>query len=116
MRPRFQKMANRSTNQRNRKARKCKSGCAELIPMIIRTVNIMKIYRVGVERINALRGVNIEIEPNDFVAIMGASGSGKSTLMNIIGCLDQPSEGQYILNGRDVSRMGSKELAEVRNQ
>jgi putative ABC transport system ATP-binding protein len=84
--------------------------------MIIRTVNIMKIYRVGVERINALRGVNIEIEPNDFVAIMGASGSGKSTLMNIIGCLDQPSEGQYILNGRDVSRMGSKELAAVRNQ
>ena len=84
--------------------------------MIIRTVNLRKIYRVGVERINALRGVNIEIEQNDFVAIMGASGSGKSTLMNIIGCLDQPTDGQYILNGSDVSRMGAKELSVVRNE
>src|SRR5688572_21023157 len=84
--------------------------------MIIRTVNLRKIYRVGVELIHALRGVSIEIEQNDFVAIMGSSGSGKSTLMNIIGCLDQPTDGQYILNGRDVSRMGAKELANVRNQ
>jgi putative ABC transport system ATP-binding protein len=84
--------------------------------MIIRTVNLRKIYRVGVERINALRGVNVEIEQNDFVAIMGASGSGKSTLMNIIGCLDQPTDGQYILNGSDVSRMGAKELSAVRNE
>jgi putative ABC transport system ATP-binding protein len=83
--------------------------------MIIQTKNLRKIYRVGVERIHALRGVNVEIEHNDFVAIMGASGSGKSTLMNIIGCLDQPTDGQYILNGRDTSRMSSDELAHVRN-
>src|SRR5262245_5339540 len=84
--------------------------------MMIRTLNLRKIYRVEVERIHALRGVNVEIEPNDFVAIMGASGSGKSTLMNIIGCLDQPTDGHYILNGSDVSRMGAKELARVRNE
>jgi putative ABC transport system ATP-binding protein len=84
--------------------------------MIIRTVNLRKIYRVGVELIHALRGVSVEIEQNDFVAVMGSSGSGKSTLMNIIGCLDQPTDGQYILNGRDVSRMGARELAQVRNQ
>jgi putative ABC transport system ATP-binding protein len=84
--------------------------------MIIRTVNLRKTYRVGVEHIYALRGVNIEIERNDFVAIMGSSGSGKSTLMNILGCLDQPTQGQYILNGRDTSRMGPVELAQVRNE
>ena len=84
--------------------------------MIIRTQNLRKIYRVGVERIHALRGINLEIERNEFVAIMGASGSGKSTLMNIIGCLDQPTDGQYILNGRDASGMSGKELARVRNE
>lgn len=84
--------------------------------MIIQTRNLKKIYRVGVEFIHALRGVNLEIERNDFVAIMGSSGSGKSTLMNILGCLDQPTEGQYILAGRDTSRMGAVELAKVRNE
>jgi putative ABC transport system ATP-binding protein len=84
--------------------------------MIIQTRNLRKMYRVGVERIHALRGVNIDIQRNEFVAIMGSSGSGKSTLMNIIGCLDQPSDGQYILNGRDTSRMSGTELALVRNQ
>ena len=84
--------------------------------MIIGTRNLRKIYRVGVERIHALRGVTVDIQRNEFVAIMGSSGSGKSTLMNIIGCLDRPTEGQYILNGRDTSRMNSKELAHVRNQ
>ncbi|HVP73042.1 MAG TPA: ABC transporter ATP-binding protein, partial [Phycisphaerales bacterium] len=83
---------------------------------IIRTINLRKIYRVGVERIHALRGANIEIEQNDFVAIMGSSGSGKSTLMNIIGCLDQPTDGRYFLANRDVSRMSAAELAKVRNQ
>jgi putative ABC transport system ATP-binding protein len=84
--------------------------------MIIRTRNLKKIYRVGVEQIHALRGVDLEIQTNEFVAIMGSSGSGKSTLMNIIGCLDQPTEGEYFLNGRDTSRMTSKELARVRNE
>src|SRR5262249_14579127 len=83
--------------------------------MIIQTRNLRKIYRVGVERIHALRGINLEIQPNEFVASMGASGSGKSTLMNIIGCRDQPTDGQYILAGKDTSRMSGHELAEVRN-
>jgi putative ABC transport system ATP-binding protein len=84
--------------------------------MIIRTMNLRKIYRVGVERIHALRGVNIEIAQNEFVAIMGSSGSGKSTFMNILGCLDQPTDGRYFLANRDVSRMSASELAAVRNQ
>src|SRR5438477_11531725 len=84
--------------------------------MIIQTRNLRKIYRVGVERIHALRGINLAIEANEFVAIMGASVSGKSTLMNIIGCLDQATDGQYILNGKDTSRMSGGELAVVRNQ
>ncbi len=84
--------------------------------MIIQTRQLKKIYRVGVERIHALDGVDIDIEPNEFVAIMGSSGSGKSTLMNILGCLDRPSAGRYILNGRDTSRLGAGALAHVRNE
>ena len=83
---------------------------------IIRTMNLRKIYRVGVETIYALRGVNIEINQNEFVAIMGSSGSGKSTFMNILGCLDQPTDGRYFLANRDVSRMSAAELAAVRNE
>ncbi len=84
--------------------------------MIIRTQELSKTYRVGVERIHALRDMDLEIEANDFVAIMGSSGSGKSTLMNILGCLDQPTSGRYFLNGRDTSRMNAVELAHVRNE
>lgn len=84
--------------------------------MIIRTQNLTKTYRVGVERIHALRDVDLDIEPNDFVAIMGSSGSGKSTLMNILGCLDQPTSGKYFLNGRDTSGLNARELAHVRNE
>ncbi len=84
--------------------------------MIIRTQNLTKTYRVGVERIHALRDVDLDIEPNDFVAIMGSSGSGKSTLMNILGCLDQPTSGKYFLNGRDTSGLNARELAQVRNE
>jgi putative ABC transport system ATP-binding protein len=84
--------------------------------MIIRTKKLEKIYRVGVERIHALRGVNVSIEPNEFVAIMGSSGSGKSTLLNMLGCLDRPTAGQYFIANRDVSRMNAAELAQVRNE
>ena len=82
----------------------------------IRVVDVHKIYAMGETRVHALRGVSIEVETGGFVAIMGASGSGKSTLMNILGCLDRPTGGQYLLDGTDVSRLGKKSLALIRNR
>ena len=82
----------------------------------IRIRALKKVFRVGDERVRALDGVDLDIYPNEFVAIMGASGSGKSTLMNILGCLDKPSSGQYILNGHPTHKMGMGKLAQVRNQ
>ncbi|MGV6813466.1 MAG: ABC transporter ATP-binding protein [Phycisphaerales bacterium] len=82
----------------------------------IQIKGLKKIFRVGEERVRALDGVDITIYPNEFVAIMGASGSGKSTLMNILGCLDKPSAGQYILNGYPTHKMGMSRLAQVRNE
>ncbi len=84
--------------------------------MTIRIHNLHKVYRVGTERVHALRGVNLEVKRNEFVAIMGASGSGKSTLMNILGCLDQPTEGVYELNSKPTHQMGAGRLAQVRTQ
>jgi putative ABC transport system ATP-binding protein len=84
--------------------------------MLIRIHNLMKHYIVGVERIRALDGVDLEIEKNEYVAIMGSSGSGKSTLMNILGCLDRPTAGTYELDGKMVSHMGAASLAQVRNE
>ena len=85
-------------------------------PTLIELAQIRKIYRVGVERIRALDGVDLRIGCNEYVAIMGASGSGKSTMMNILGCLDRPSSGEYMLDGRQTSRLGSSALAQVRNE
>ncbi len=82
---------------------------------VIRLNDIRKSYYLGKHELQVLKGINLLINSNEYVALMGPSGSGKSTLMNIIGCLDSPSGGQYILNGKDVSRMNDDELAEVRN-
>lgn len=83
---------------------------------LIEVVGLTKVYRVGVETIRALNGLDLAIQRNEMVAIMGSSGSGKSTLMNMLGCLDRPTAGRYLLNGRDVSAMDAKELAQVRNE
>ena len=83
---------------------------------IIETRDLWKTYVMGSEEIHALRGVSIGIEKGEYVAIMGPSGSGKSTLMNLIGCLDTPSKGSYLLNGKQVSEMNDNELARIRNE
>ena len=83
---------------------------------LIRLSEITKIYRVGTERVHALAGINLDIQANDYVAIMGASGSGKSTLMNILGCLDIATTGTYCLRGADVSRLSQSKLAGIRGR
>ena len=83
---------------------------------IITLSNIRKTYDLGKMRFEVLKGLNTTIAKNEYVAIMGPSGSGKSTLMNILGCLDKPTKGQYVLNGTDVSRMNEDQLATVRNE
>jgi putative ABC transport system ATP-binding protein len=83
---------------------------------LIQTADLWKTYLMGEEEIHALRGVSIGIERGEYVAIMGPSGSGKSTLMNLIGCLDTPSKGSYVLNGQEVARMDDNELARIRNE
>jgi putative ABC transport system ATP-binding protein len=84
--------------------------------MMIKTKNLTKIYIMGEEQVKALNGVNIEISKGEYIAIMGPSGSGKSTLMNLIGCLDTPTGGEYWLNGQLVSTMADDQLAQVRNR
>ncbi|MGB0523823.1 MAG: ABC transporter ATP-binding protein [Flammeovirgaceae bacterium] len=83
---------------------------------IIQTTEIAKHYVMGTELIKALKSISISIKQGEYVAFMGPSGSGKSTLMNIVGCLDTPTEGQYHLNGQDVSSMSENQLAEIRNK
>ncbi|MFZ9966842.1 MAG: ABC transporter ATP-binding protein [Steroidobacteraceae bacterium] len=85
-------------------------------PAVLELTEVTKTYVMGDQPVHALRGVSLSIQRNEYVAIMGPSGSGKSTLMNIIGCLDTPSAGRYLLEGEDVSRMSDRKLAEVRNR
>jgi putative ABC transport system ATP-binding protein len=87
-----------------------------MIQMIIGVENVHRYYALGETRVHALRGVSLEIEAGEFVAIRGASGSGKSTFMNMLGCLDRPSSGRYLLEGTDVSQLDKKTLARIRNQ
>src|SRR5437868_3214596 len=83
---------------------------------VIHVEDIHKYYDLGETRVHALRGVSAEIGAGEFVAIMGASGSGKSTFMNILGCLDKPNSGRYLLEGMDVAQHDKKQLASIRNQ
>ena len=83
---------------------------------VIHTEDLWRTYQMGSEEIHALRGVTFEIQPGEYVAVMGPSGSGKSTLMNLIGCLDTPSKGRYVLRGKVVSEMNDDELAAIRNR
>lgn len=83
---------------------------------VIRIENLHKTYILGTQQVNALDGVSLSIRKNDYIAIMGPSGSGKSTMMNILGCLDTPTSGKYILGGTDVSQMEDSDLADVRNR
>jgi putative ABC transport system ATP-binding protein len=83
---------------------------------IIRLIDIKKHYKVGTQIVKALQNITLSIYKNEYVALMGASGSGKSTLMNILGCLDTPTSGEYFLNNKDVSKMDDNSLAEIRNK
>jgi putative ABC transport system ATP-binding protein len=83
---------------------------------MIKIENVTKVYQMGEMEVHALRGVSLQIEPGDFLTIMGPSGSGKSTLMNVLGCLDSPTEGSYLLQDQDVSHLSDTQLARVRNK
>src|SRR5881398_3354146 len=86
------------------------------MPTVISVRNLVKTYVVGEVEVKALRGINLDVERGEFLAVSGTSGSGKSTFMHIVGCLDKPTSGQYLLDGEDVSRMSKDALAAVRNK
>src|SRR6266404_5811916 len=93
-----------------------KSGAASAQEVVIRVEDVHKYYDLGETKVHALRGVSVDIARGEFVAIMGASGSGKSTFMNILGCLDKPTAGRYLLDGVDASGLSKNELAAIRNR
>src|SRR5438105_5062614 len=103
----------------NRVANQTEAAPARVAPVeskVIRAEDIHKYYELGETRVHALRGVSVDVQRGEFVAVMGASGSGKSTFMNILGCLDRPSSGRYLLEGADVSQHDKRALALIRNQ
>jgi len=85
-------------------------------PLVIEIEGVTKLYQMGEETVHALRGVNVSVHRNEYLAIMGPSGSGKSTLMNMLGCLDTPTSGRYFFSGKNVSEMDDNELADIRNR
>jgi len=85
-------------------------------PVVIEIEGVTKLYTMGAETVHALRGVNVSVHRNEYLAIMGPSGSGKSTLMNMLGCLDTPTKGKYFFSGKNVSEMDDNELADIRNR
>jgi putative ABC transport system ATP-binding protein len=91
-------------------------GSSERVLPVIEVEGVHKYYDLGETKVHALRGIDLEIQPGEFVAIMGSSGSGKSTLMNMLGCLDTPTSGRYLLDGIDVSKLDKKTLASIRNR
>jgi len=95
---------------------KTDNGAAVTNGLLIEIRKLVKTYKVGTEEVRALRGINLAIGSNEYMAIMGPSGSGKSTLMNLIGCLDTPTSGDYVLAGDNVARLNDGELAEIRNR
>jgi len=92
------------------------AGAGKSMPTVIAVRNLVKTYQVGEHVVRALRGVNLEVQRGEFLAVTGPSGSGKSTFMHIIGCLDRPTSGQYLLDGQDVSRLSKDALAAIRNK
>src|SRR6266571_7036045 len=108
----FQKYSMQATNQ-SETATATTSSTGDVV---IRTEDVHKYYELGETRVHALRGVSLDIQRGEFVALMGASGSGKSTFMNILGCLDRPNSGRYLLEGIDVSQHDKRKLALIRNQ